>query len=107
MCSGEDEIAKVLNCDNSTLTDEQNKRNHGYFDRIKGISAQALDDFKSLKIEHCSILYPLADFVSRTLKHQYHGCTMHIFLTHDTPVRGGSSTFRFRLIFSIISTFPS
>lgn len=37
---------------------------HGYFDAIKGISPQALEDFKSLKQEHCAILYPVKDFVS-------------------------------------------
>lgn len=53
------------NCVNRTLTDQQNSQNHGYFDQIKGISRQALDDLKSLTIEHCAILYPLVDFVSK------------------------------------------
>lgn len=37
---------------------------HSYFDAIKGISPQALEDLKSLKQEHCAILYPVKDFVS-------------------------------------------
>lgn len=53
-----------LDCSLRTLTDEQNERNHGYFNAIKCISSQALQDFKSLKQEHCAILYSVRDFVS-------------------------------------------
>lgn len=53
-----------LDCSLRTLTAEQNKRNHGYFDAIKGISSQALEDLKSQKQEHCAILYSVKDFVS-------------------------------------------
>lgn len=34
------------------------------FERISGISQQALDDFKSLTPRDCIILLPLAEFVS-------------------------------------------
>lgn len=55
----------ALNCADATLSEQKNDRNHGYFNGIKGVSSQALDDFKSLKIEHCAILYPVVDFVSK------------------------------------------
>lgn len=51
-------------CEKSTVADEQRNRFHGYFTGIKGISSQALDDFKSLTTHHCAFLYPISNFVS-------------------------------------------
>lgn len=59
----EESIAEILD-DPEIVTDEKLDRFHGYFDRITGISSQALEDFKSLRKQHWALLYPVVNFVS-------------------------------------------
>lgn len=56
-------IAQIL--DNpGPLTDADLIRYEGYFNATTGISTQARDDFRSLRLQHWAYLYPIATFVS-------------------------------------------
>lgn len=47
------------------LTDDEIQENHDNFNAIKGIGAQALNDFKSLTKRQCVVYYPLLEIVSK------------------------------------------
>lgn len=65
-------MAEILDyCEEEVEKNGQLSRYHRYFDEIKGISSQALDDLKSLTATHCAFLAPLADFVSRFFQHVF------------------------------------
>lgn len=49
---------------NETLTESEIQLNSKTFESIKGISSQALEDFKKITKKQCLIYHPLIGFVS-------------------------------------------
>lgn len=69
MCSAGFETFELMkeHCDKNpdeTTTDEEIGWNNDFFNAVKGISQQALNDFKGVSKKQCIIYHPLIGFVS-------------------------------------------